>query len=267
MRRILHSRPKPKRPSVPNGIRVYAIGDVHGRFDLLDDIFARIDADLKADPASRVLQVLLGDYVDRGPSSRKVIDLLISRSRTHETHCLKGNHEALLLEFLHDPDTLSAWEKVGGIETLASYGLAPLLKEHPRSPAELASYFDLALPKSHRQFLAQLKTSFVCGDFFFAHAGVRPGIPLADQRETDLLWIRREFLTHEREFGKIIVHGHTPVAKAEVRSNRINIDTGAFATDCLTCLKLDNDKIAFIRSLSPVLQSQLRHQGRSDFIT
>jgi serine/threonine protein phosphatase 1 len=246
MRRMLHSRPKPQRPRVPTGMRVYAIGDVHGRSDLLGEIFSRIDADLKADPAPRVLQVLLGDCVDRGPSSRKVIDLIISRSRTHETHCLKGNHEALLLNFLHDPDTLPAWEKVGGIETLDSYGLAPLLKELPRHPAELAVYFDLALPKSHRQFLAQLKTSFVCGDFFFAHAGVRPGIPLVDQREMDLLWIRREFLTHEREFGKIIVHGHTPVAKPEVRSNRINIDTGAFATGCLTCLKLDGGEIDFL---------------------
>jgi serine/threonine protein phosphatase 1 len=246
MRRMLHSRPEPHRPRVPTGTRVYAIGDVHGRFDLLGETLSRIDADLKADPAPRVLQVLLGDYVDRGPSSRKVIDLLISRSRIHETHCLKGNHEALLLNFLHDPDTLPAWEKVGGIETLDSYGLAPLLKEYPRQPAELASYFDLALPKSHRQFLMQLRPSFVCGDFFFVHAGVRPGIPLADQRETDLLWIRREFLTHKREFGKIIVHGHTPVAKPEVRSNRINIDTGAFATDCLTCLKLDDDEIGFI---------------------
>jgi serine/threonine protein phosphatase 1 len=246
MRRMLNSRSKLQRPRVPIGTRVYAIGDVHGRSDLLGELFSRIDSDLKADPAPRVLQVLLGDYVDRGPSSRKVIDLLISRGRTHEIHCLKGNHEVFLFNFLHDPDTLPAWEKVGGIETLDSYGLAPLLKEVPRHPAELASYFDLALPKSHRQFLSQLKSSFVCGDFFFVHAGVRPGIPLGDQREIDLLCIRREFLTHDREFEKIIVHGHTPVVKPEVRTNRINIDTGAFATGRLTCLKLDGGEIAFI---------------------
>jgi serine/threonine protein phosphatase 1 len=246
MRRILRSAPKPQRPGVPNGTRVYAIGDVHGRLDLLGEIFSRIDADLKADPAPRALQVLLGDYVDRGPSSRKVIDLLISRSRAHEMHCLKGNHEAILLKFLEDPDTFTAWEKIGGAETLDSYGLSPLLKEFPRSPSELASYFDLALPNSHRQFLAQLKTSFVCGDFFFAHAGVRPGIPLENQQERDLLWIRHEFLNYQREFGKIIVHGHTPVAKPEIRTNRINIDTGAYATGCLTCIKLDNGEIGFI---------------------
>jgi serine/threonine protein phosphatase 1 len=246
MRRILSSAAKPQRPRVPNGTRIYAIGDVHGRLDLLGEIFSRIDADLKADPAPRALQILLGDYVDRGPSSRKVIDLLISRSRAHETHCLKGNHEALLLRFLEEPETFTAWEKVGGVETLDSYGLSPLLKESPRNPSELASYFDLALPKSHRQFLAQLKPSFVCGDFFFAHAGVRPGIPLENQSERDLLWIRREFLTHQREFGKIVVHGHTPVVKPEIRTNRINIDTGAFATGCLTCLKLDSNKMSFI---------------------
>ncbi len=150
------------------------------------------------------------------------------------------------MNFLHDPDTLAAWEKIGGIETLDSYGLSPLLKEVPRHPMELASFFDLALPKSHRQFLQQLKTSFVCGDFFFAHAGVRPGIPLEDQRETDLLWIRREFLTHQGDFGKIVVHGHTPVPTPEVRKNRINIDTGAYATGCLTCLKLESSEISFI---------------------
>ena len=231
---------------MPNGTRVYAIGDVHGRLDLLGEVFSRIDADLRTDAPPRAFQILLGDYVDRGPSSKKVIDLLISRGRTHEMHCLKGNHEALLLKFLEDPDTFAAWEKVGGVDTLNSYGLWPLLKEFPRNSSELASYFDLALPKSHRQFLAQLKTSFVCGDFFFAHAGVRPGIPLEDQREQDLLWIRREFLTHQREFGKIIVHGHTPVLKPEIRTNRINIDTGAYASGYLTCLRLDGCEISFI---------------------
>lgn len=246
MRRMLRSRPKPLPPRVPSGTRVYAIGDVHGRLDLIGDIFARIDADLKADPAPRALHILLGDYVDRGPSSRKVIELLIARSRAHEIECLKGNHEALLLDFLRDPDSLAAWEKVGGIETLESYGLSPLLKEVPRQPRELASFFDLALPASHRQFLRQLKTSFVCGDFFFAHAGVRPGIPLEDQKETDLLWIRREFLTHQGDFGKIIVHGHTPVQAPEVRKNRINIDTGAYATGRLTCLKLESSEITFV---------------------
>jgi serine/threonine protein phosphatase 1 len=246
MRRFLPSSPKPQRPRVPNGTRVYAIGDVHGRLDLLGEIFSRIDADLKADPAPRVLQVLLGDYVDRGPSSRKVIDLLISRGRAHEMHCLKGNHEVLLLRFLENPETFTTWKRVGGVETLESYGLSPLLKEFSPNPSELASYFDLALPNSHRQFLAQLKTSFEFGDFFFTHAGVRPGIALENQRERDLLWIRREFLTHQREFGKIIVHGHTPVAKPEVLNNRINIDTGAFATGCLTCLKLGTSGMSFI---------------------
>jgi len=188
----------------------------------------------------------LGDYVDRGPSSKKVIDHLVSRGRTHEMRYLKGNHEALLLRFLRDPNTFEDWERVGGAQTLESYGLSPLLKEFPRQPSELASYFDLALPASHRQFLAKLETSFVCGDFFFVHAGVRPGIPLEKQSELDLLWIRQEFLTYQRDFGKFIVHGHTPVAQPDIRTNRINIDTGAFATGLLTCLKLDGHQMSFI---------------------
>ena len=245
MRRLVASA-KSQRPRVPDGMRVYAVGDVHGRVDLLDELFARIDADLAVDPARRVLQVLLGDYVDRGPSSRKVIDLLITRSRTHEMLCLKGNHEELLLRFLEDPDMFEAWERAGGVQTLHSYGLSPLLKESPRQISDLASYFELALPASHRKFLADLKTSFVCGDYFFSHAGVRPGIPLEKQRDIDLLWIRQEFLAHQMDFGKIIIHGHTPVAEPEIRTNRINIDTGAYATGRLTCLKLDGYEMSFI---------------------
>jgi serine/threonine protein phosphatase 1 len=246
MLRLFQSDTQLRQPRVPDGMRIYAVGDVHGRVDLLGELFGRIDADLDADPACRPIQILLGDYVDRGPASRKVIDLLISRSRTHEMLFLKGNHEALLIRFLEDPNSFEAWENVGGAETLGSYGLSPLLKELQRHPSELASFFDLAFPKSHRHFLKQLKVSFECGDFFFAHAGVRPGIPLKDQRERDLLWIRQEFLCYRKGFGKIVVHGHTPVAVPEILANRINIDTGAFATGCLTCLKLDHSEISFI---------------------
>ncbi|HWO30120.1 MAG TPA: metallophosphoesterase [Candidatus Acidoferrum sp.] len=194
-----------------------------------------------------MVQIFLGNYADRGPSSKSVIDLPIGRNRSHDMLYLKGNHEALLLGFLEDPETFEAWERVGGAETLGPYGLSPLLKEFPRRPSELAAFFDLALPRSHRQFFAQLKTSFVCGDFFFAHAGVRPGIPLENQTEMDLLWIRRDFLLHQWEFGKIVVHGHSPVAKPQILTNRINIDTGAYLTGCLTCLKLDGgDGMSFI---------------------
>jgi len=126
---------------VQSGTHVYAAGDLHGRVELLQEIFARVDADLKADPASRAVQIFLGDYVDRRPSSKSVIDLLMGRSRTNDMLYLKSNHEALLLGFLEDPETFEAWERVGGGETLGSYGLSPLLKEFPRRPSELAALF------------------------------------------------------------------------------------------------------------------------------
>ena len=125
-----------------------------------------------------------------------------------------------------------------------SYGLAPFINK--RMQAELAAEFDKALPPSHKNFLSDLKTSFICGDYFFVHAGVRPGIALEKQRQEDLLWIRQEFLFCEEDFGKIVVHGHTPVQQPEIRSNRINIDTGAYATGRLSCLVLEADTMRIL---------------------
>jgi len=231
---------------VPDGVRIYAIGDVHGRVDLLNRLLTRIDAHLVNNPIHRPIHVLLGDYIDRGPASRAVLDLLIERSRSHTTVFLKGNHETFILDFLKEPRVLNAWRTLGGLETLVSYGLRPSVKPSATEEVDLAAELERALPQSHRQFLSELKTSFVCGDYFFVHAGVRPGIALAQQREEDLLWIRGEFLDYEKRFEKIIVHGHTPVVQPEIHSNRINIDTGAYATGILTCLMLEADKLIYI---------------------
>jgi len=231
---------------VPEGIRLYAIGDVHGRADLLDQVFRRIDASLAASARSRTIQILLGDYVDRGPASRAVIDALIARGREHELVCLKGNHESLLLEFLQNPAVLASWRVLGGLETLVSYGLTPTPSLDATTVLELASEFDHALPASHRQFLSSLQLSFTCGDFFFTHAGVRPGVPLEQQKEVDLLGIREDFLSYRHSFTKIVVHGHTPVLQPDVRPNRINIDTGAYATGRLTCLMIEGETLGFI---------------------
>ena len=232
--------------SAPDGVRIYAVGDVHGRADLLHQLFARIDADLAAYPVDRAIQILLGDYIDRGPYSRQVLDMLIDRSRSHSLVCLKGNHETYLTEFIRNPAVLPAWKQYGGFETLISYGVRPTMNVDERQQAELASAFDRALPESHRQFLSGLPASFTCGDFFFVHAGVRPGIPLAKQQEDDLLWIREDFLLHEENYEKVIVHGHTPVTLPDIHPNRINIDTGAFATGQLTCLRIQRDDLVFI---------------------
>jgi serine/threonine protein phosphatase 1 len=230
-------------PRLPDGVRIYAVGDVHGRADLLDQVLSRIDADLVGASNCRPIQIFLGDYIDRGPSSRMVIDRLIERSRTHEMVCLKGNHETYILEFLHNPAILGEWRQIGGLETLLSYGLRPSLSDDPAKQMELAGALAASLSDHHRQFLRNLLLSFTCGDFFFVHAGVKPGIPLAEQQEKDLLWIRDDFLLCEDGFGKMIVHGHTPVHDPDIRPNRINIDTGAYATGRLTCLIIENDKI------------------------
>ena len=230
---------------LPEGTRIYVVGDVHGRADLLERAFFRIDADL-AGWQGKSVHVFLGDYIDRGPDSRDVIDLLIARRLEHDAVLLKGNHETFVAEFLQNPATLSEWRQFGGLETLMSYGLRPSLKPDMTEQRELAAALGERLPEMHRQFLKSLALSFTCGDFFFVHAGVKPGVPLSLQKEADLLWIRDEFLLHEENFGKIVVHGHTPVREADIRPNRINIDTGAYATGHLTCLVIEQDDVAII---------------------
>jgi serine/threonine protein phosphatase 1 len=227
-------------------VRIYAVGDVHGRSDLIRQLFSRIDCDLSANPAQKPIHVFLGDYIDRGKDSAGVLDLLIARSQIHQLCCLKGNHEIFLAEFLENPGILRPWAQYGGLQTLASYGLKPAINASLEEQAELSVSLGDAMPDSHFRFLNELKLSFTCGDYYFVHAGVRPGTPLAVQDEEDLVWIRDEFLLHTEPFEKIIVHGHTPVIEPEVRQNRINIDTGAYATGRLTCLRLEGDKIDFI---------------------
>jgi len=233
-------------PAVPEGIRVYAVGDIHGRADLLEDVLLRIDADLKRDRPRRAIQIFLGDYVDRGPHSRKVIEILAQRREEQELICLKGNHEDCLLGFLRDPSTLEYWSQLGGIETLKSYGVLPGSSGLARRRTEIAAGLSAAIAGRHEQFLRALDLTFSLGDFFFVHAGVNPNLPLSEQRESDLLWIRAEFLNSEKDFGKMIVHGHTPTIEPEVRTNRIGIDTGAFATNNLTCLIIEGDALALL---------------------
>jgi serine/threonine protein phosphatase 1 len=231
---------------VPAGWRIYAVGDVHGRADLLTELFNRIDSDLNARPIAKSIQIFLGDYIDRGPHSRQVIDLLIARRQQGETVFLKGNHEACALLFLEDRAKLSDWKELGGASTLLSYGVTPANRDDPQSQQQAATAFRQALPADHRQFIQNLRLSYTCGGFFFVHAGVRPGIPLERQSERDLLWIRDDFLLHEEDFGKVVVHGHTPAHEPDVRPNRINIDTGAYATGRLTCMVLEGDQMRFL---------------------
>jgi serine/threonine protein phosphatase 1 len=230
----------PANPVVPDGLRVYAIGDVHGRFDLLIEMAEKIRADLAEDPPGKSVEIYLGDYVDRGPDARSVIEWLRSQTRIcDERICLKGNHEDIFLQFITDPGIAEYWRDLGGFETLYSFGVQPPLARI--GEALLASHEQLmqVLPEEDLQFLQSLPLYASFGDYLFVHAGLRPGVELEKQVEEDLIWIREPFLTSGHDFGQIVVHGHTPGEAPDIRSNRINIDTGAFLTGCLTCLVLE----------------------------
>ena len=233
--------------SLPAGLRIYAIGDIHGRLDLLDRLFAQIRDDLETAPAS-TLTIFLGDYVDRGKDGAGVLERL-SRGEAPTPFCaLRGNHEDVLLRFLEDKSLLESWRQYGGLETLHSYGVNV-------SEAMRGRGFDAArrsllerMPETHRAFLEQTQLSAAHGDYFFAHAGVRPGVPLDRQSGDDLMWIREEFLRFCGKHEKFVVHGHTPVPAPEVESNRINVDTGAFATSVLTALVLEGADRRFLQT-------------------
>lgn len=250
-----------KKATLPDGVRIYAIGDIHGRTDLLTIQLAQIDADMSRHRCARSIIVFLGDYIDRGPDSRGTISLLLTCARLHEVVFLKGNHEIFVRRFIEAPGSLKEWRCLGGLETLLSYGLKPSLNRNQDDDERLAQELVAALPPEHLSFFDSLPMSFSCGDFFFVHAGVRPGIGLHQQTEDDLLWIREDFLDHRSPFDKFIVHGHTPVNIPDIRPNRANIDTGAFATGRLSCLMIERSDIiplVDIRLWDPSGQTRVR---------
>lgn len=234
---------------VPDGLRLYAIGDVHGCDDLLANTHERITSDLAAHAADAHCVIHLGDYVDRGPDSAAVIERLTRLGKNDGTIlCLRGNHEEMLLDFLAIGDKAAEFNFLanGGDMTLASYGVAFAERRLFRRGSSLADRFAEALPAAHRAFLEALPYSVRFGDFFFCHAGVRPGVPLDRQDPADLTWIREDFLYSDADFGAIVVHGHTPAAEPEIRTNRINIDTGAVLGGPLTCLALEGNELRFL---------------------
>lgn len=232
-------------PSLPSGARLYAVGDIHGRLDLLDALAEQIRADLVCAPPE-VMTIFLGDYVDRGPASAGVLDRLSRGDFPTPIYALRGNHEDVFMRFLDDETVLEDWRGFGGIETLQSYGV-DVMDAIRRGGYGLArkSLLD-RMPREHRSFLEQTRFAASLGDYFFCHAGVRPGVALKSQKPKDLLWIREDFLRHEGSWGQIIVHGHTPVPRPEVLPNRINVDTGAFASSILTALVLEGRERRFL---------------------
>lgn len=232
--------------SIPKGVRLFAVGDIHGRVDLLEQTIEKIDAHLHNYPSPRSIRIFLGDYVDRGPKSCDVLTALIEIGKRSEAVFLRGNHETFLLDVLLNPAILPTWKTFGGLETLISYGVSSPLNPDIAGSLKIVDSFIEHLPAEHVQFLKTLPASFSFGDIFFAHAGVRPGVSLAAQSAADLMWIRDEFLDHNQLFEKLIVHGHTPVKSPDVRPNRINIDTGAYVTGRLTCVCFEEDRFGFL---------------------
>jgi len=232
--------------SVPEDRRIYAIGDIHGRADLLRRLHDTIAQD-SARSGKRNTIIYLGDYVDRGQESASVIDLILDAPPCCEVVTLKGNHEELMLRFLDDLSAARGWLINGGDATLMSYGVVPPSLYSGSPIFEMAQERLVAnLPARHRSFLEQLVLTHSVGDYLFVHAGIRPGIALADQRPEDLLWIRDKFLESDERFEKLVVHGHTIALNPVLRANRIGIDTGAYASDRLTCLVLDGASRRFI---------------------
>lgn len=237
-------------PVVPAGTRVYAIGDIHGRADLLSRLHAQIIGDATSAARLRRVIVYLGDFVDRGAESRRVIDMLLDETPAgfQPVH-LSGNHEELMQSFLEDAGTAPVWMANGGAATLASYGVRldePVTAEDQFLTAQRE--FRVALPERHRSFLRRLAVTHVEGDYLFVHAGIMPGRPLDAQSREHLLWIRDPFLNSTADHGCCVVHGHTIVPEPDERPNRIAIDTGAYFSNRLTCLVLEGESRRYLQS-------------------
>lgn len=243
--RLFPERTPGEASRTPPGCVVWAVGDIHGRSDLVDRLFQAIRADLDVSGAARKIVVLLGDYIDRGLDSRGVLNQVcnLAADPALEVHVLRGNHEDQLETFLRDPEVGPAWCEFGGLATLASYGVQP-----PRMRGDAQGWISTshalasAIPPFHHELLSELETSVMIGDYFFAHAGARPGVRLSAQTARDLMWIREAFLNDETLFEQVVVHGHTPVDAVHSDQRRIGVDTGAYATNVLSAVRLQDDR-------------------------
>ena len=247
--RSLFPRDNGAEPCVPPGYRVYAIGDVHGRLDLLDDALAQIEADIDGRPQARNVIVFLGDLIDRGPSSAQVIE----RARTYRrpdvrTVFLSGNHEEVLVRLLRGESRfLRDWLRFGGAECARSYGISPSALKR-MDPGQAVELLRARIPRQDQEFLESFADTFRIGSYLFVHAGLRPGVPLPEQKQSDLRWIREPFLENEDDHGFIVVHGHTIADQVDVRDNRIGLDTGAYRSGVLTAMGLEGRERWFLQT-------------------
>ena len=230
-------------PPLKPGRRVYAIGDVHGCAKQLNRLLKRIDADLDGYGGKAHL-VFLGDYIDRGPDSAGVVERLVAGDLPGmKQHFLVGNHEIAMLEALEGKAL--GWLAYGGIQTLESYGVDKKALFNTPSVKKLIARH---VPDTHLDFFRSLKVSKKIGDYLFVHAGIRPGVPLSEQKDRDLIWIRDDFLKSKKDHGVIVVHGHTVSDKPQRKKNRIGVDTGCYASGTLTAVRLEEDRVDFLTS-------------------
>jgi serine/threonine protein phosphatase 1 len=234
---------RPSGPSGPKRRRAYVVGDVHGCLDLLERLLSRIESEIHAEPRRKISIVFLGDLIDRGPDSARVIERLRTYSPPGASaHFIMGNHEEVMLRVIDgEADLMGSWLRFGGAETLRSYGLDP--REIRMLDADDAiRRIREAVPQRHVDFLRSFADSISFGGYLFVHAGIRPGVNLSEQAQSDLRWIRGPFLDDTSDHGFVVVHGHTITNSVEVTSNRIGIDTGAFCTGTLTALAIDEGR-------------------------
>lgn len=232
-------RRRPEPATLPAGRRIYAIGDIHGRRDLFEQLLHQIETDNAARAPAEVSVILLGDLIDRGPDSAEVVRRAMAPLPWAATIALMGNHEATMLDALAgDRATLRLWMQNGGAAALSSWGVAPaILAEAPFET--VVAHAAAAIAPAERSWLQRMRQWVRLGDYFFVHAGVRPGVPLDRQSHEDSLWIRQEFLDSTRDHGALIVHGHSVNLEVEERDNRIGIDTGAYRSGRLTALAIE----------------------------
>lgn len=241
LREIFSPRPAPKPPTVPDGQRCYAVGDIHGRLDLFEAMINAIEAEMAEAPTIDHHIILLGDLVDRGPDSAGVVERARVWQQARNVRILAGNHEEMFLQAFEKPEALRHFLKHGGFETLVSYGfLSKLLVTLPLD--EIFERLPERVSQTTRDYIASFEMMIQAGDYVFVHAGINPARPLDDQKRSDLLWIRERFLSHQGPLEKVVVHGHTIFDRVMDCGNRIGIDTGAFRSGVLTALVLEGDQ-------------------------
>jgi serine/threonine protein phosphatase 1 len=248
LRQIFRPKSVPVRASVPAGERFYAVGDIHGRRDLFAALVDAIEADDRASGAGRSTAVLLGDLVDRGPDSAGVVELAMQWAGDRPLELLAGNHEEMFLDSFNDEAVLRHFLRHGGRETVLSYGVERAVYDEATLP-ELQALMKETVPSAHREFLAAGRDHLVAGDYLFVHAGIAPNVPLAEQKQHHLRWIREPFLDHDAPHEHFVVHGHTITEGIDIRSNRLGIDTGAYRTGRLTALVLEGESRRIIQAV------------------